>query len=416
MIFLAVRYLWERKRQTFFTFLGVFFGTVAYVSVSGFFLGFQGFLVQQLVDNSAQVHIQARESSFEEHELDTAFYGKLFRHVFWVSPPAGTSGYLEVQNPQSWYARLGADPRVKAFSPTITAPALLTIAKLSVSASLIGCIPEQQAKVTSIAGYLTEGKFDDIGAGGNRLILGAELMRRLGASVNQTVQVSVGAGASTPFKIVGRYATGNRGLDMQAYGYLNDIQRLNGSPNRVNEIGVKLYDYTQARKVAQGWSAIAPELIESWDQLAENILSVFAMQDALRFTMILSIVIVAGFGIYNVLNMTVSQKRQDIAILRSMGYDTFDVVTLFFSQGLIVGIFGGVFGLVAGYFICRGLQTVPFTGGPMGAAIGHLRISLSPSIYLQAMFMAVFSSSVASVLPARAAGKLTPIEIIRSGG
>lgn len=416
MIFLALRYLLARKRQTLLTVLGVFFGTMGYVTVSGFFVGFQGYLVQQLVNNSAQIHVQARQDYLTEHQLDKSFFGDRFSHVFWHAPPAGVSGYYEVQNPQSWYERLSADPRVEAYSPLMTAPALFTLSKISVSASLIGCDPEKQAKVTSIADYMMAGKFSDIGAGGNRLILGEELMKRLGAGLEEIIQVSVGTNQAVPFKIVGYFSTGNRFADLQAYGSINDVQRLNHTPNRVTEIGVRLKDYTQSAAIATNWSRIAPERTESWDQQNANILSVFRIQNALRFSMILTVLIVAAFGIYNVLNMTVNQKRQDIAILRSMGYDTFDIVMLFFSQGLILGVVGAVFGLILGYLFCLWLQTVSFFPGNPVNPSGHLHIAFSASIYVQATLMALLSASIASVLPARAAGKLPPIEVIRSGG
>ena len=174
MIFLAVKYLIERKRQTILTLMGVFFGTVAYVSVSGFFLGFQGFMVQQLVNNSAMIHIQAREDYLSEHGLDEGFYGHRFSHVFWRAPPARAVGYLEVQDPQSWYDRLSADPRVVAYSPIINAPVLFTLGPILVSANLIGCDPVAEVKVISVAYFMVEGSFSDIVSGGNRLILGDE--------------------------------------------------------------------------------------------------------------------------------------------------------------------------------------------------------------------------------------------------
>ena len=415
MIYLAIRYLLERRKQTIFTLLGVFLGTMAYVSVSGFFKGFQSYMVQQLIDNTAQVHIQARQDYLIDHVLDQAFYSSEFNHVFWSSPPSGLLGYLEVQNPQSWYERLAADPRVEAFSPLITAPVLFTLAKNSASAGLIGCDPVQQAKVTSISNYMIEGKFTDIAGGGNRVIMGDELMKRIGAAMDQIVLVSVGTQSAIPMKVVGRFLSGNRGADLQAYAALNDVQRMNGTPNRVNEISVRLKDYTQAASIADNWSLIAPEKIESWDQQNVNILSVLKMQTVLRFTMIFAILLVAGFGIYNVLNMTVTQKRQDIAILRSMGYDTFDIVTLFFSQGIMVGLVGAFFGLICGYVFCRYLQTISFFPPGSSHAGETLHISLNSQIYIQATLLALLAASIASILPARAAGKLTPIEIIRSG-
>lgn len=124
MIFIALKYLLERKRQTLLTLLGVFFGTVAYVGVSGFFVGFQGFMVQQLVNNGAQVHIEARKDYLSEHILDTPFFGDQNLHTFWIAPPAGVEGFQEVQSPAKWYKRLADDPRVEAYVPQLSAPAL----------------------------------------------------------------------------------------------------------------------------------------------------------------------------------------------------------------------------------------------------------------------------------------------------
>ncbi len=416
MIFLALRYLLERKHQTILTLLGVFFGTMAFVAVSGFFLGFQGFLVQQLVNNSAQVHIEARQDYLTEHSLDTAFFGDQYLHVFWRSAPAGVEGFLGVQNPQSWYQRLDADPRVQAYSPTLSAGALFNLRKNAVAATLVGCNPYQHAKVTTVADYMIAGRFSDLAVGGNRIILGDELMKRLGAAMQETIMVSVGKNSPQPFKVVGRFFSGNRGMDLMSYGYLTDVQRVNLTPNQVNEIGVRLQDYKMSDVVAASWRPLAPERIESWADQNSNILAVFAIQDALRISMILTVLIVAGFGIYNILNMTVTQKKQDIAILRALGYDTFDVVMLFFMQGLIVGFCGALVGLVAGYGFCLWLQTLSFMSATPSNPQGHLHIAINAKIYVEGLALALASASVASILPARAAGKMTPIEIIRQGG
>lgn len=416
MIFLALRYLLERKRQTFLTLLGVFFGTMAFVAVSGFFMGFQGFLVQQLVNNGAQVHIEMRQDYLKEHDLDVPFFGKKTLHTFWSPPPAGVEGYLDIQNPQAWYRRLNIDPRVEAFSPTLTAAALFNIGPISVAAGLIGCNPNQQAKVTTIADFMIAGKFSDLVFGGNRIILGDELMKRLGAGMQQNILISVGTSSPVPFKVVGRFYTGSRGLDLQAFAALNDVQRVNHTPNFVNEIGVRLKDYKEADLLARTWAKLGPERVESWGDQNLNIQSVFSIQNALKFSMIMIVLVVAGFGIYNILNMTVNQKRQDIAILRALGYDPFDIITLFFSQGMIVGVCGASLGLVCGYFFCRWLQTLSFMLATPSNPQGHLHIALNPAIYVQAAALALLSAAIASVLPARAAGKLTPIDIIRQGG
>ena len=399
------------------TLLGVFFGTMAYVGVSGFFVGFQGFMVQQLVNNAAQVHIEARKDYLTEHVLDQPFFGSQALTAVWVTPPAGVEGYQEVQSPAAWYQRLSEDPRVEAYVPQLSAPALFTLGKNSVGTTVVGCDPRKQVKVTTIADYMIAGKFTDIAVGGNRIVMGDELMKRLGAAMDQTVMASVGVNpAPAPFKVVGRFYTGSRGLDLQAYAAISDVQRTNLTPNQVNEIGVRLKDYQDADTMARTWAMSSPERVESWGDQNANILSVFAIQTALRFSMIVTVLIVAGFGIYNILNMTVNQKRQDIAILRALGYDAFDVIMLFFSQGLIVGVCGGAFGLVCGYFLCDYLQSIPFMVATPSNPQGHLHIALTFGIFAQAALMALLSAAFASILPARAASKLTPIDIIRIGG
>ena len=100
---------------------------------------------------------------------------------------------------------------------------------------------------------------------------------------------------------------------------------------------------------------------------------------------------------------------------RSMGFDSRDILTLFFTQGAILGIVGGVTGLLVGFGICSWLETLPSLASPMGKAGGNLQVSFAPRIYGYGLSLALFSSAFASILPARAAGRMTPIDIIRSG-
>lgn len=412
---LAIRYLMSRPRQTVLMLLGIFFGTAAYVSISGFMLGFREYLIDQLINNSPHVTVSAREDFLTETSLNESFFGKDFAHIFWDPPPSGRKDSAMVDNPQGWYARLKADPRVIAYTPQLSQSVVFTNGKAQTSASLIGSDPMQQMRVTNIADYMTEGKFTDIAAGGNRIILGAELQRRLGARVGQNIFLASAVKSGIPFKVVGIYNTGTRISDVSAYAALSDVQALSQMSNRVSSIVIKVTDHTQAAAIATSWSKLSTEKVESWDQINANFFDIFRIQDAVRFLSVGAVMVVAGFGIYNVLNMTVMQKRKDIAILKSMGYSTREIMGLFFSQGMILGVTGVITGLLFGYLFCTYLSTVPFKGGPGGMGSGHLMVSLNPAIYVQASALALFSSAISSILPAFSAGKLTPIEIIRAG-
>ena len=146
-----------------------------------------------------------------------------------------------------------------------------------------------------------------------------------------------------------------------------------------------------------------------------GILSVFKTQDIVRNSMTISIIIVAGFGIYNILSILVAQKRRDIAILRSMGYTPKNIISLFFNQGLILGVIGGLIGLVVGYLLCLLVGQIEVASGRMVTANGKMIVSYDYMIYVKAYTIALISSIFSSIFPARTAGSLDPMAIIRAG-
>ncbi len=412
---LAIRHLKSRPRQTMLIFLGVTFGSLAFVTISGFFEGFQGFLVDQLVNNDAHIKISAPEEVVTENSLDVAFFGKEMARVFWNASPSGRRTDPTIADYQNWYSILGRDPRVEAFSSHLTAQANVVQKGLVVPVSLIGVIPNQIERVTTLKEFVLEGSLDSLATGGGNLLAGQGVLDKLGARIGQTVFIEVPGRKATPFKIVGRFATGIRALDeTRIYGYLPEVQLAAGRAGQINEIAVRLHNYSLANEVAGAWASFSDDKVLSWDEISANVLSVFEIQNVLRILVIGVITVVAGFGIYNVLNMVVNQKKKEIAILRSMGYRSSHVLHLFLVQGLIVGVAGGLTGVVLGFLACLYLETIPFSGGPVGN-MGHLRISFAPSIYFSAMMLSMVSSTIAGFLPARAAGRMTPIEIIRSG-
>lgn len=416
MISLAFRYLLSRKRQSLLTLLGIFLGAGGYVIISGFFVGFQGYIIEQLVNNNAHIFIQYRQELLSPHSLDSSMFNKNDNEVgFWQSAPAGRKDYAKIENPQNWYKRLEADPRVAAFSPQYSMPVVLSRARASASVNLMGCIPSQQASVTNLASKMIEGSFSDLGSGGNRIIVGKELLNQLGAKVSQNINVTAGSRAAVPFKIVGVYSSGNRNSDLQAFAAIADVQKINGSSGVINEIQVKLKNYNQASSVATIWQTLGPEKVESWDQRNASFFSMIALQTMMRYIIVAVVMLVAGFGIYNVLMMTVNQKMKDVAILQAIGYTSKDVLKLFLSQGLLLGICGALSGIFFGYLICLYLQTLKMVGPPGSSTSEHLHIAIDIGIYLQASLLAIASSTLASFLPARAASKLTPIEIVRGG-
>jgi lipoprotein-releasing system permease protein len=424
VIFLAIRHLLSRFRQTLLTLMGIVLGTAAYVVISGMMLGFQTYMIDQMVNNDSHVRITAREEIITEHSLDDQFFGFQPKEgstqgqfdglIQWKVPPSGRRDNASIEYPQGWFERLDQDPTVLAYSQQLVIQIIAKRAKIAQSARMIGCDPMKQARVTNLQDYMLQGNFQDIGQTGNRVLVGDGLLKKLGARNSETILLSSGKGSLIPFKIVGVFHIGIKGIDDSTlFAALADVQNLNQTPSRISDIAVRLTHVEDAAEKASSWSAFHSDKVQSWDQANEGIMSVFKTQDIVRNAMTFSILIVAGFGIYNILNMSVIHKRREIAILRSIGFEQRDIQLLFSFQGLILGIVGGVVGLLIGYLGCLYLGAIEVSPDRMIGS-GTMLISYNPTIYLKGFLVALFSTGFASWLPARAAGRMTPIEIIRS--
>ena len=137
MFFLAIRHLLSRKKQTSLTLLGIILGTAAYIAISAMMLGFQIFIIDQLVNNDSHIRIKAREEILTENSLDSAFFdgGTL---IHWIKAPSGRKDNAYILAPGNWLARVASDERVSGFSPQLVVQGIATYGKISQGISLVG--------------------------------------------------------------------------------------------------------------------------------------------------------------------------------------------------------------------------------------------------------------------------------------
>lgn len=414
MMFLSLKHLFSRKKQSILILFGIVIGTAAYVAISGMMLGFQTKLMDQLVNNDAHIRISAREELLTAESLDSFSEAA---HVFWTIAPSGRKDSEKIEYPIGWFNKLNNDPDVTFFVPQVNLNVIFNRDRVTQSGRLIGSDPVKQEKMSNIKQYMIAGKFTDISNSGNHIVIGKLLLEKLGGRLSETILISSGKGAPQPFKIVGIFETGSRNIDESTvFSSLSDSQKLRGTPSEITDIAVKILDPTLAQEKASAWKSSSREKVLSWQESSATILSVFKTQDIVRNSMTVSIIVVASFGIYNILSILVSQKRRDVAILRSMGFTPSDIVQLFFNQGLILGIVGGFIGLILGAIICWLISQIQIDPGRIGTSSGRMIISFDYSIYVKAFAIAIAATVFSSILPARLAGKLDPMDIIRSGG
>jgi lipoprotein-releasing system permease protein len=411
MLFLAIRHLLSRKRQTLLILFGISLGTMIFVAISGIQLGFRNFIIAKLIENDAHVKISGHEELISPETINPIFFSGDDKFVSWVVPPAGKRDEARILYPQGWFDRLDENAEVLAYAPQFTVQAIFRRGGVKFAGQLIGINVERQLRVSNIKADMKEGRIETLSTGGSRIVLGSGLAKKIGAQYGETIFVSTGTGRSQPFKIVGLYESGVQQLDdMISYGAITDVQQLNATHGRVTNIAVRLLDVERAQDMANQWSLTGRDKVQSWSEANAGFLQIFKIQDIVRNFISITVLIVAAFGIYNVLTIIINQKKREIAILRALGFSPKEIERLFLLQGGVLGLLGAAVGLTLGFLLCLSLTKVRF----QGIGFDRFMISFDLAIYAQGLLMAFVAAILAGYFPAHAARKMTPVDIIRS--
>ena len=218
-------------------------------------------------------------------------------------------------------------------------------------------------------------------------------------------------GISKSFKIVGLIETGANIADRTKALVSIQTARQLFSKNKsyATEVMVNINDYNNAQVVAGQIDQLTHYKVEAWQDGNAQLDSANILRDLIAISVSLTILIVAGFGIYNIMNMTVNEKIKEIAILNAMGFNSKDVTEIFLAQSIVIGLAGGFIGMIMGNIIVRIIDNVPFEMG----ILTTLPMNYSASDYILAFCFGIIITLLAGFLPARKASKLDPVEILR---
>jgi len=405
---LARGMLRRRRRQTLVSVLGVALGVAFFIAIAGLMRGFQTYFVAQIIDVAPHITIkdETRDPPIQPAVL-AAPEGAV--EVRGVRPRDSVRG---IRAAGEKLAALEAMPGVAA-APVLSGQALLRYGARDVSAALLGLDPERHRHVSNIEKDMVAGRLEDLRASANGVILGEALARRLGVGMGDTLSAISPAGVVLSVKVVGLFRTGIQSADQgQGFVLLTVQQVLQNRPNTVNQILLRLTDVTEAEPLARRLEARFGNRVESWEEQNQNILTVFVIQNAIMYSVTGAILLVAAFGIYNIISTVVFEKTRDIAILKSLGFAEGDIQRLFLLQGVVVGLLGAALGSALGAAMIEGLAQVRF-GVDTPSGQDRFVLARDWRIYLVASGFAVAASAVAALVPARRASRLDPVQVVR---
>lgn len=329
-----------------------------------------------------------------------------------------------------------ANSHVQAAAPYVMAQGMLSYGSSVQGAIVRGVLPENEDKVAKIGSHMKAGKLSDLREGEFGMVLGADLALNLGVSVGDKVVLLAPQGQFTPtgvvprikqFKVVGLFQIGMFEYDAGlALIHMADAEKLYRMGNKVTGLRLKLDDLFLAPEVSRQLSPLlnahGTYFITDWTEQHANFFRAVQMEKRVMFVILALIVAVAAFNIVSTLVMAVTDKRADIAIMRTLGASPLSIMQIFMIQGALIGIIGTVVGAIVGIFIALNIDTiVPFIESVFHVQflakdvyyISDLPSKLAWSDVITIVSMSFILSLFATIYPSWKAAKINPAEALR---
>ena len=405
-------HLLTKMKSTVTAALGVTFGIGAYITLVSFMTGLNRMLDGLILNQTPHIHLynEIEPSETQPVERFTDFRGDLLA-IRSVRPRQEP---LKIHNALPILHQLREDRRVLGAVPQLVAQIFYLSGSQDLGGVLLGVDILEEDRLSNLGDYIVEGSPEALQNSDNGIILGIGLAKTLSLSVGDRVQVSTAAGGIFPLKIVGLYQSGLADIDnSRSYAELETVQRILGQPqNYITDINVKLHDIEQAvpmaRELQKRLGIRARDIKEANAQFETGT----SIRNLITYAVSITLLIVAGFGIYNILNMMIYEKMNDIAILKATGFTGRDVKNIFMSQALIIGLLGGGLGLLIGMGLSHLIDSLPFETEAL-PTIKTFPVNHNPWYYLIGITFALISTFIAGYLPSARARRLDPVKIIR---
>ena len=392
-----------------------FISFISGVSMLGIALGVAALIIVLSVMNGFQKEVRDRMLSVVSH---IEIYGL---------------GGAALLDPTQTLLQARAHPQVIGAAPFIAAQALLARGEDMKGVLVRGIDPALEPEVTDLATPGQQAALQQLQPGGFGVVLGAELARSMGVRLGDVVTLVAPSGQVTPagvvprlkqMTVVGTFDSGHFEYDSTlALVHWQDaakIFRLEGPTG----VRLKLRDLHQAREVAQDLSRrlSGDLLVRDWTRQNRSWFAAVQVEKRMMFIILTLIVAVAAFNLVSTLVMTVTDKRADIAILRTLGASPASIMGIFMVQGAMVGVIGTGAGLLLGLGVAFNIDViVPALEQMLGATFlpqDIYLISRMPSDPQQADILPVALISllmafVATLYPSWRASQINPAEALR---
>lgn len=405
---IAATYLSKKVKQTIVAVLGVTFGISMYVFMNSFMSGVN--LAQNRLAFSTLAHVRIYNDR-------PANRSDIVSRVF----PAGTIANIRnskiikytqgIKNSAEIVHYLHTIPIVQTVAPEVNINVFFKNAGNKVNGTLSGVDVASEDQLFGMSQMMTEGNWKDLAFRPDGIFVGIELAKSLSLKVDDNLNILTADGVSHTYKVIGIFQTNLASVD-KTKAYLSITatrQLLAENQDYVTDIQVNVIDFKLANQLVSELAPLLPYKVESWSMANIQLEAGSNLRDVIALAVSLTILIVAGFGIYNIMLMTINEKIREIAILKAMGFSGLDIRRIFLTMSSVIGLVGGLIGMGLGYVVSALVNRVPFNV----AGLATLPMDYDPKDYILAFSFGLITTFVAGYFPSRKAARIDPVTIIR---
>jgi lipoprotein-releasing system permease protein len=394
----AWRYLTSNRTQTALLLGGVAIGVLVFVFMTALIGGLRLFLIAQTTGSIAHVTLEPPDRIAREIPAE----GDATRLV---ARETSTTQRKQIFAWQSVLEVVERTPGVKIASPQINGNAFLVKGQATSPVLMNGLRPDRLDAISAITPKIIRG---DAQLNIDGILIGEKLANNLGLRIGQPVVVRTDRGRERTLTVRAIYKTGIGSLDERvAFVNIQLARTLLDLPQGISQIEIKTNDVNDAPAIADALRRATSLKVTSWvERNAQLFVALNSQAQSGSLIQTFSLITIV-IGVSSALLLTTYRRRGEIAIMRSMGVSRNFIVTIFILQGLFIGLLGAGIGAWAGYAFCTFLADISRrTDGsafPIDPAQGG---------YMAVIILTTLGSVLAAILPARAASKVDPVEVL----
>jgi lipoprotein-releasing system permease protein len=404
-LYIAVRFFVHRKRALLLSLSGVVFGVGFFICTQAQTEGFAKYFIDSTLGTNGALIMRSR---FQPRQM------QLFVPAKAENTNVAHRQYFEgIRNPSEIMRVSRQFPNVASCSPVLRGTISGRSGFENATIDLFGIDPPLHAQTTNLVDQLIDGSFDDFRNNPMSVIIGSRLSDMLNVTVGETIQLLSPGGQYRRFVVAAIARSGLGATDAaRVYCHARLAQTLLHKPYSASMIIYKLRDPARAPALAAQFEKLFEHDSASWQDREEGNLQLFLTLRISAAITVSLIILLAGFGIFNVLTMSALSKTKEISILRSMGYRARDISAIFLWQGMMIAVVGSIAGCILGALLTWGVSTIPIEIRGLIYA-NHFLVTWNWWHYFWATVLAGIAVFIGSYVPAHRAALLSPVATLR---